>query len=92
MSIATPWKELHRLIASAPASMQLKATAFSSGDCGVSFTQSGFVVTARTAATTVFAEEQLIPNAAPPALTLGHEILSSITGTSVFSRSFAPST
>ncbi len=72
--------------------MQLRATEFSSGDCGVNFTIKGLEVSLRTAETTVFALEQLIPKAAPPALTFGQLIFNSITGTSVLSKSFAPST
>ena len=44
---------------------------------GLSFTISGRLVAARHAAVTAAAEAQSVPNAIPPASTLGHEMLTS---------------
>ena len=50
---------------------------------GLSFTISGFVVAFRTASVMPAAASQLVPKAAPPCLTLGQEMFSSIMSTAV---------
>ena len=77
---------------SAPDATTERATSTRWGAFGESFTTSGFFVAFLTAAVIDPAASQSSPQAMPPAFTFGHEILSSIIGTSVASRSAAPST
>ncbi len=65
-------------IESAPASSTLRAISVISVTLGVSFTMTGLPVLPLTAFTTLKPASGLVPNATPPAFTLGHEILTSI--------------
>ena len=81
-----------RLKASAPAFIHAMATPTRSGALGDSLTMRGFFVAFLTALTHSKAQSGSIPQAIPPAFTLGQLMLSSIMGTDVLSRSSAPFT
>ena len=79
-------------IPSAPASTHLTATSTMFSAFGESFTITGLLDTAFISFTTSNAGPHCIPNAIPPDLTLGQDMLSSIISISVSFKSFIPST
>ena len=85
MSIAMPVIVLINDMESAPASSTLRAISVMSVTFGVSFTIRGLPVLSLTAFTTLQAASGSVPNAAPPAFTLGHEILTSMPAISLIS-------
>ena len=89
ISILIPKRVLISDTASAPSDSQARAISAMSVTLGDSFIITGLFVAERTIFVISAAPEQDTPNAAPPAFTLGQEMLTSIMSTSVLSSFLA---
>ncbi len=78
MFMRIPSRVFIREIQSAPSASTAFAISVISVTFGVSFIMMGFLVAFRTAAVTAAAPSAEIPHEAPPALTLGQEMFTSI--------------
>ena len=89
MSMRMPRKVFTSVSPSAPAFSQALAISTMSVTLGLSFTNTGLVVTALTAAVTSAAAFGLVPKVIPPSCTLGQDMLTSIMSMSLHASALA---